>query len=36
MIDKKEYEGGQTLEVQVELDQFAAFVKQGSSIIDIF
>ena len=36
VIDKKEYEGGQTLEVQVELDQFAAFVKQGSSIIDIF
>lgn len=36
VIDKKAYEGGQTLEVQVELDQFAAFVKQGSSIIDIF
>ena len=36
VIDKKEYEGRQTIEVQVELDQFAAFVKQGSSIIDIF
>lgn len=34
--DKTEYEGGRTYNISVKIDEFAAFVKKGADIIDVF
>ena len=36
VMDGQVYEGGRRITVQVRLDQFAAFVKEGSSVIEAF
>ncbi len=35
-IDKKEYEGGTFITCQAQIDEFIAFVKKGSDVINIF
>ncbi|MDE5591229.1 MAG: hypothetical protein K2J60_19145, partial [Acetatifactor sp.] len=36
VIDRKVYEGKRRITVKAELDQFAAFVKEGSAVLDVF
>ena len=36
VIDKETYEGGRRLTVQAKLDQFIAFVKEGSRVLEVF
>ena len=35
-LDRKEYDGGQSVECSAEIDEFIAFVKKGAQVIDIF